>query len=124
VLFFNAKEPDSLTANVVAELDVYAHLISSIAAHEITVPRMLLGALRTATDMMYERDPETGAHFERMARFTRLSAQELAVRGRHWFDDEFIERGSCFLRSMTSARSASPIGSCASPAGSRRLNSR
>jgi HD-GYP domain-containing protein (c-di-GMP phosphodiesterase class II) len=92
VLFFNSKEPDVFTPDVVAGLDVYGHLISRIATHDIAVPRMLLGALRTAIDMMYERDPETGAHLERMARFARLIAQELAVRGCHWFDDEFIER--------------------------------
>jgi HD-GYP domain-containing protein (c-di-GMP phosphodiesterase class II) len=92
VLFFDATEPGVFSQDVLTELDVYAHLISSVTTHEIALPRLLLGALRTAVDMMYERDPETGAHLERMARFARLIAQELATRGFHWFDDEFVER--------------------------------
>jgi HD-GYP domain-containing protein (c-di-GMP phosphodiesterase class II) len=95
-LFFDSRRPDVFTPEVLPELDVFGHLISSLTTHEIASLRMLLGALKTATDMVYARDPETGAHLERMARFSRLVAQELAERGTHALDDEFIEHVALF----------------------------
>jgi HD-GYP domain-containing protein (c-di-GMP phosphodiesterase class II) len=53
--------------------------------------RLLVGALRTAVAMVTERDPETGAHLERMARFARLIGHELARSGVHELDDEYVE---------------------------------
>jgi HD-GYP domain-containing protein (c-di-GMP phosphodiesterase class II) len=41
--------------------------------------------------MVHFRDPETGNHLERMARFSRVIAQELARTGLHKLDDERIE---------------------------------
>lgn len=91
-LFFDSSTKSAFTPDVLAELDVFGHLISALATRELAAVRMLLGALRTAIDMVHERDPGTGAHLERMARFARLIAGELAESGVHALDDEFIER--------------------------------
>jgi len=90
-LFFDATEKGVLTPEVLADLDVFAHLIGAFATHELFTLRMLLGALKTAIVMVHERDPETGEHLQRMARFTRLIATQLAATGAHDLDDEFIE---------------------------------
>ena len=92
VLFFDSTQAGVFTEEVLDALDVYAHLISSVVAEDLATTRMLVGALKTALDMMYARDAETGAHLERMARFARLIAHELAASGVHPLDDEFIER--------------------------------
>jgi HD-GYP domain-containing protein (c-di-GMP phosphodiesterase class II) len=90
-LFFDATESNVLNPDVVSDLDVFAHLIGALATHELSMLRMLLAALKTATLMVHERDPETGEHLQRMSRFARLIAQELAAAGRYALDDEFIE---------------------------------
>jgi HD-GYP domain-containing protein (c-di-GMP phosphodiesterase class II) len=41
--------------------------------------------------MVHYRDPETGGHLDRMARFSRLIAQDLAKNGIYKITDEFIE---------------------------------
>jgi HD-GYP domain-containing protein (c-di-GMP phosphodiesterase class II) len=53
---------------------------------------VLAAAVRTAHDMVHYRDPETGAHIDRIARFTRLIARHLAAAGTHPIDDRTIER--------------------------------
>jgi len=90
-LFFDSTEKNVLTPEVASDLDVFAHLIGALATHELSTLRMLLGALKTAIVMVHERDPETGEHLQRMGRFARLIAQELAASGRYTLDDEFIE---------------------------------
>lgn len=42
--------------------------------------------------MVHYRDPETGGHIDRMARYARLIAQHLAATGVAPFDDETIEK--------------------------------
>ena len=90
-LFFDSTERNVLKPDVVADLDVFAHLIGALATHELSTLRILLGALKTAIIMVHECDPETGEHLQRMGRFARLIAQELAESGRYALDDEFIE---------------------------------
>ena len=49
----------------------------------------LYGALKMATSFSGHKDPETGAHLERMARFSRLIAQGIAPD--YGLSDEFVE---------------------------------
>ncbi len=90
-IFFNSYLPNSFTAETLSVLDIYSHLISSLVTHEISVINTLLAALKTANKMVHARDPETGGHSERMSRFSRLIAQELAAQGKYQFNDEYIE---------------------------------
>ncbi|MEW6730504.1 MAG: HD-GYP domain-containing protein [Acidobacteriota bacterium] len=91
-IFFNSYQQDCFSEAVLPELDVYGHLISSIVGNEIAAIKTLQAALQTANQMVHLRDPETGRHLDRMTRFSRLIAQELALQGRYKFNDEFIER--------------------------------
>lgn len=91
-VFFDASRPGVLSEEALADLDVFAHLVSALATHELSSQRLLAAALNTAVEMVHRRDPETGAHLQRMARYARLVAVELARRGLHALDDEFIER--------------------------------
>jgi HD-GYP domain-containing protein (c-di-GMP phosphodiesterase class II) len=91
-VFFDASRPAAFTEEALADLDVFAHLVSAMATHELSSQRLLAAALNTAVEMVHTRDPETGAHLLRMARYARLIAMELARRDLHALDDEFIER--------------------------------
>jgi HD-GYP domain-containing protein (c-di-GMP phosphodiesterase class II) len=90
-IFFNSNQADCFNSAILDTIDVYGHLISSLVTHEITAIQTLLAALKTANDMVHSRDPETGGHLERMARFSRLIAQDLASKGLYEINDEFVE---------------------------------
>ena len=91
-IFFNSRTPGVLVQPALRTLDVYAHLISSVVTAEMLAVRILAAAVKTAHDMVHYRDPETGAHIERMARYARLIAQHLAGTGASGLDDAAIER--------------------------------
>ncbi len=91
-IFFNSRSADALDEPALRTLDVYAHLISAMVTAEMLAVRILAAAVKTAHDMVHYRDPETGAHIDRMARFARLIAQHLAATGAAGLDDVAIER--------------------------------
>jgi len=91
-IFFNSRSPGALAEPALRTLDTYAHLISAIVAAEMLAVRILAAAVKTAHDMVHFRDPETGSHLDRMARYARLIAQHLAASGAADLDDAAIER--------------------------------
>lgn len=91
-IFFDLREPGPLAEAVLNQLDVFAHLISAVVTAEMMTVRTLAAAIKTAHDMVHFRDPETGAHIDRMARYSRLIAQHLSATGVAALDDETIER--------------------------------
>ncbi len=91
-IFFNSRTAGALEERALRTLDVYAHLISSMVTAEMLAVRILAAAVKTAHDMVHYRDPETGAHIDRMARYARLIAQHLAATGAASLDDVAIER--------------------------------
>ena len=91
-VFFNSRQADALTEAAVRRLDVFAHLISALVIGESLSVRVLAAAVKTAHDMVHYRDPETGGHIERMARYSRLIAQHLSATGAAALDDATIER--------------------------------
>jgi HD-GYP domain-containing protein (c-di-GMP phosphodiesterase class II) len=92
LVFFNSRTGGALSEPVLARLDAYAHLIAALAIGEKLNARILAAAAKTAHDMVHLRDPETGAHLARMARYARLIAQHLAATGAAALDDAAIER--------------------------------
>ncbi len=90
-IFFNSKAINCFTEAVLQVVDVYAQLVAQVVMHEVKAVHTLLGALRSANEMVHYRDPETGNHLERMSRFARVIARQLARTGIHEFDDEYIE---------------------------------
>jgi HD-GYP domain-containing protein (c-di-GMP phosphodiesterase class II) len=91
-VFFNSRQSDCFTPEVLDALDVYAHLAASVTFAESMAVRALVGAVKTAHAAVHLRDPETGKHLERMAEYSRLIARELSATGKHDLDDERIER--------------------------------
>jgi HD-GYP domain-containing protein (c-di-GMP phosphodiesterase class II) len=90
-IFFNSYQKDCFIEDVLQDLDLFGHFISNLISNEMAAIKILLGALKTANEMVHYRDPETGGHLDRMARFSRLIAQELAESGNYNFSDEYIE---------------------------------
>jgi HD-GYP domain-containing protein (c-di-GMP phosphodiesterase class II) len=91
-IFFNSRTPGPMAGPALRTLNIYAHLISAVVTAEMLAVRILAAAVRTAHDMVHYRDPETGAHMDRMARYSRLIAQNLAATGAADLDDAMIER--------------------------------
>ena len=91
-IFFDLRQPGPLPEATLNQLDVFAHLISSVVTAEMFTVRTLAAAIKTVHDMVHFRDPETGGHIDRMARYSRLIAQHLAATGVAALDDETIER--------------------------------
>lgn len=91
-IFFDSRAPGPLPEATLKFLDVFAHLISAVVTAEMMTVRTLAAAVKTAHDMVHYRDPETGGHIDRMARYARLIAQHLAATGVAPFDDETIEK--------------------------------
>jgi HD-GYP domain-containing protein (c-di-GMP phosphodiesterase class II) len=91
-VFFNSLKPDVFSEENFPALDLCGHLVASLVTAEMLAVRVLAAAVRTAHDMVHLRDPETGAHIDRMSRYSRLIARHLAASGDHRLDDRTIER--------------------------------
>jgi HD-GYP domain-containing protein (c-di-GMP phosphodiesterase class II) len=89
-VFFDSREPDVFTSRALAQLDVFAHLVSLMVIQELSAIRTLSAAIESARHMVHARDSETGFHLDRMSRYARMIARELAEQ--HGLDDETIER--------------------------------
>lgn len=88
-IFFNSKEKDVFSENVLRQIDIYSHMISLMVINEITSVLTLSAAVKTTKSITHVRDPETGSHLDRMSRYSRLIATTLA--DKYHFDDAFIE---------------------------------
>jgi HD-GYP domain-containing protein (c-di-GMP phosphodiesterase class II) len=91
-VFFNSYEAGPFTEEVLQALDPFGHLIGFVTVAELLAVRVLAAAVRTAHAMVHLRDPETGAHLDRMAEYSRIIARDLADRGIGPFDDETVEQ--------------------------------
>jgi HD-GYP domain-containing protein (c-di-GMP phosphodiesterase class II) len=65
------------------------HLIAFMLYSARSKIELLLATVRSARSFTSHRDPETGAHLERMAHYSRLIARELATE--FGFDDDYVE---------------------------------
>ncbi|MDT3672205.1 MAG: HD domain-containing protein [Aromatoleum sp.] len=88
-LFFDSHDSGAFPEQVVADLLPSGHLIGMIVIQELSAIQMLVGGLRLASEFAHVRDLETGAHLDRMARYARLIARELAPS--HGLSDEYVE---------------------------------
>lgn len=89
-IFFNAFDKNVMRPELLYHLDVFGHLITLVVVNDLNTVRTLLATVQAARDMTRFRDMETGSHLDRMSRFARVIAREIA--DQHGFDDEFIER--------------------------------
>lgn len=90
-IFFNSYQKEVFAPAALKALDIYGHLLGTLALTEIQAIRTLLAALRTVNQMVHLRDPETGGHLERMAYYARLIARDLSEQGVQSFTDDAIE---------------------------------
>jgi len=88
-VFFNSRNAGVFQEDKLPYLDMIARVISLVVSVEHHQVKTLQGALKTATCFSDHKDPETGAHLERMARFSRLIAREIA--SEYNLNDEFVE---------------------------------
>jgi HD-GYP domain-containing protein (c-di-GMP phosphodiesterase class II) len=88
-IFFNSYKTDIFTESVLNYLDLFGHLISLMVVNELTAMRTLVAAVTTTSHFTHVRDPETGSHIDRMSRYARLIARELAPR--YKLNDDYIE---------------------------------
>ncbi|WP_144394764.1 HD domain-containing phosphohydrolase [Pleionea sediminis] len=88
-IFFNAKEKNVFHDRVLSDLDMIGHMITLIVFNERSRVRTLLATIKSALDITHSRDPETGNHIERMSRYARIIAREVAVQ--YQLDDAFVE---------------------------------
>jgi HD-GYP domain-containing protein (c-di-GMP phosphodiesterase class II) len=91
MLFFNSYQKKVFKKQDLTTLDLYAQLINSLMVNKLQSTQMLVGSFRSCLSLVSYKDPETGNHLERMARYARLIARALAKEGHPGLTDEFIE---------------------------------
>jgi HD-GYP domain-containing protein (c-di-GMP phosphodiesterase class II) len=88
-IFYNSNKSDVFNEKTLWELDLIGHLLSLMVINEISNIQTLNAAIKTTGKLSHLRDEETGSHLDRMSRFSRLIAMELAEK--YELDDEYIE---------------------------------
>ena len=88
-VFFNADKTDVFKEHILIELDMMGHMLSLMLQNELAKVQTLVATVKSARAITHTRDPETGAHLDRMSRYARLIAQQLAES--HGLSDEYIE---------------------------------
>ena len=88
-VFFNSNQKDAFNDNALHYFDLIGHLISLLIINEQSSVRTMLATVKTAHNMTHQRDNETGAHIDRMSRYSRLIAVHIAEN--HDLNDEYIE---------------------------------
>lgn len=88
-LFFNSYKDNVFNEDVLNDLDVYGHLISLMMVNEVSTIDVMRAAVKTTSNMVHIRNPETGSHLDRMSRYSRIIARKLA--STYHLDDAYIE---------------------------------
>lgn len=88
-LFFDSRRLNAFSDTDQRHLLLYANLISLLISGELLSIRALAGSVDVARAFCDLRDFETGTHLDRMSRYARLIAKEMALA--KGFTDEFVE---------------------------------
>lgn len=88
-IFFDASRKGVFDEESLHTLDLFGHLLSLCVIDELQQFTTLQAAVDTARDMTHHRDNETGSHLDRMSRYARLIAQQLAPQ--YDLNDEYVE---------------------------------
>lgn len=91
-IFCDSLHKSYFRNGVLAQVEIFAQLAAQLVINDQLLLRTLNAALRTVIGMVHVRDPETGSHLERMARYARLIGRELVSRGKYAFNDEQLEQ--------------------------------
>lgn len=92
-VFFNSRLKQVFSPAVLSDCDMVAHLVGLLLAREVSVSNLLQATVKSALSFTRHRDPETAGHLDRMSRYARLVAREVAPA--YGLDDVFVE--SVFL---------------------------
>ena len=76
-IFFDSRAHGTFTASLQQELVLYAQLMAVALASQLVAVRSIVGTIQVARDLAGLHDQETGAHQERMARYSRAIARQL-----------------------------------------------
>jgi hypothetical protein len=79
-LFLNSFEPALFSEELRHQVDGPLELLGAVLSHELASTDSLRVAVRLALRLTGLRDPETGAHVERVSLYSRLIAMELGKR--------------------------------------------
>lgn len=88
-IFFDASDPDFFSTAVQRDLLLSCNLINMALSTDLATVRSVIASANMARDFVNLRDFETGAHLERMARYARLIATQVAAT--YQLNDETIE---------------------------------
>ncbi|MEW6647641.1 MAG: HD domain-containing phosphohydrolase [Pseudomonadota bacterium] len=88
-IFMNSRHKNVFSEPACHGLSPFVYLISLLVLKEIDMTNVLRGSISSALDLSQHRDPETGAHLQRMSRYTRVIATEVAPL--HGLNDEYVE---------------------------------
>jgi HD-GYP domain-containing protein (c-di-GMP phosphodiesterase class II) len=88
-VFYDSCELAAFTPTVQRNLALFTRLINMTISNELSAVRSIMASAQVARDFAHLRDFETGDHLDRMARYSRLIARDLAPS--HGLNDEFIE---------------------------------
>jgi len=88
-LFFNASQKNYFSKQRLVTLNTYASVLSLLMINELQTLQTLKGALQTAREFSRLRDEETGNHLERMSRYSRIIARDLALENGK--EDDWVE---------------------------------
>jgi two-component system, response regulator RpfG len=88
-LFYDSDCRGYFSEGVIRHLSIYSHLISLLIIRGVSSARVVRSAVDIARQWSHLRDEETGAHLDRMSRYARLIAKQLAPQRN--LNDEFIE---------------------------------
>lgn len=88
-IFLNSYQKNVFIDSVCHGLSPFVYLVGLLVLKETDLIKILFGSVSSALDISHHRDPETGAHLERMSRYARIIANELAPH--YQLDDEYVE---------------------------------
>lgn len=88
-LFFNARQTDVFNKMTLRHLDVFGHILILMIISELSMVETMTAAMKTSSKLTQLRDPETGFHLDRMSRYSRLIAKNIAQK--YQLSDEYIE---------------------------------
>lgn len=88
-IFFDASRKGVFDEESLHILDLFGHLLSLCVIDELQQFTTLQAAVDTARDITHHRDNETGSHLDRMSRYARLIAKQLAPQ--YDLNDEYVE---------------------------------
>jgi len=91
-VFCDSLQKGYFRNGIVDQVELFAQIVAQLVLQKQYRLSTLNAALRMTIGMVHVRDPETGNHLERMARYSRLIARELVSQGKSDFTDEQIEQ--------------------------------